>query len=99
MVWLEIEGKSEETKCEMEKADKRRNPFRFEGDVWLTGLRKCDKQIKVSESYLERMPEAREPVDSPAYQWFVRFKYMPIFAQLEERVVCWYDREFAFGSN
>ena len=24
---------------------------------------------------------------------------MPIFAQLEERDVCWYDHGFAFGSN
>ena len=24
---------------------------------------------------------------------------MPILAQLEERDVCWYDHEFAFGGN
>ena len=46
---------------------------------------------------MEGTPEAYEPVDSPAYQWFVRFKYMPILAQLEEKDVCWYDHEFAFG--
>ena len=51
--WLEMEGKSEETKCEMERADKRKNHFRFDGDALLTGLREWDKQIKVSESYLE----------------------------------------------
>ena len=67
----------------MEKADKRRNPFRFEADVLLTGLWEWDKLMKMSESYLEWMPEAREPVDSPAYQWFVRLKYMPIASQLQ----------------
>ena len=30
--WLEVEGKSAETKRDMEKADKRRNPFRLEAD-------------------------------------------------------------------
>ena len=45
------------------------------------------------------MLDAWVPVDSPAYQWFVRFKYMPILAQLEEMDVCWYDHEFAFGGN
>ena len=38
-------------------------------------------------------------MDSPAYQWFVRFKYMPILAQLEEKEVCLYDHEFAFGES
>ena len=28
---------------------------------------------------MERMPEALEPVDSPAYQWFVRFKYIRVW--------------------
>ena len=65
----------------------------------LTGLREWNKRMKVPDNYLEGMPEAYEPVDSPAYQWFVRFKYMPILAQLEERDVCWLDHEFAFGSN
>ena len=66
----------------------------------LTGLRECDRRLKAPENYLEGMPEAWEPVDSPAYQWFVRFKYMPIFAQLEEGgTVCWYDHGFAFVSN
>ena len=46
-------------------------------------LLECDRRMKVPENYLEGMPEAYEPADSPAYQWFVRFKYMPIFAQLE----------------
>ena len=66
----------------------------------MTGLREWDRRLKAPENYLERMPEAWEPVDSPAYQWFVRFKYMPIFAQLDDvGNVCWYDHEFAFGSN
>ena len=39
-----MEGKSEETKNEMEKADKRRNPFRFEAEVLLTGLREWYKK-------------------------------------------------------
>ena len=39
MEWLEVEGKSEDTKSDMEKAYKRRNPFPFEADVLLTGLR------------------------------------------------------------
>ena len=64
------------------------------------GLREWDRRLKAPENYLEGLPEAWEPVDSPAYQWFVRFKYMPIFAQLEDEWnVCWYDHEFAFGSN
>ena len=79
--------------------EKRRNPFRYEPDVLLTGIREWDKRLKVPENYLEWMQEAYEPVDSPAYQWFVRFKYMPIFAQLEEKDVCWYDHEFAFGKK
>ena len=29
----------------------------------------------------------------------MRFKYMPIFVQLEEKDVCWYDHEFAFGEK
>ena len=53
----------------------------------------------MSESYLEGMPEAREPVDSPTYQWFVRFKYMSIVSQLDEGSVCWYDHGVAFGEN
>ena len=52
--------------------------------------------MKTSENFLEGMAEAHEPVDSPAYQWFVRFKYMPIVARLDEGVVCWHDLEFAF---
>ena len=55
--------------------------------------------MKVPVNYLEGMPEAWEPVDSPAYQWFVRFKYMPIVSRLDEWFVCWYDHEFAFGSK
>ena len=59
-----------------------------------------DRRLKVPENYLEGLPEAWEPVDSPAHQWFVRFKYMPIFAQLEDAGnTCWYDHDFAFGSN
>ena len=38
-------------------------------------------------------------MESPAYQWFVRFKYMPIVSQLDEGTKCWYDLEFAFGEN
>ena len=72
------------------------NPLRYEGDVLLTGLRAWDKQIKVSERYLEGMPEAREPVILPAYKWFVRFKYTPVVAQLETDVECLYDHEMAF---
>ena len=84
----------------MEKADKRRNPYRYEADVLLTGLREWDRRLKTPENYLEGMAEAWEPVDSPAYQWFVRFKYMPILSQLEdESSVCWHDLEFAFGMN
>ena len=46
------------------------------------------------------MPEAWEPVDSPAYKWFVRFKYMPIVSQLEDEVTkCWYDHGVAFVEN
>ena len=46
------------------------------------------------------MVEAWEPVDSPAYQWFVKLKFMPILSHLEgERTVCWHDLEFAFGEN
>ena len=100
MEWLEMEGKSAKAKDEMEKADKRMNPYRYEADVLLTGLREWDRRMKVSENYLEWMPEAWEPVDSPAYQWFVRFKYMPIVSQLEdEGTKCWYDHEFAFVEN
>ena len=55
--------------------------------------------MKTSENFLEGMAEEHEPVDSPAYQWFVRFKYMPILAQLEEKDVCWYDHELAFGES
>ena len=51
MQWLEMEGKSEETKNEMEKADKRRNTFRFEADVLLTGLLEWDKMMKVSRAF------------------------------------------------
>ena len=53
-----MEGKSEEAKDEIEKADKRRNPYRYEADVLLTGLRECDRRMKVPENYLEGMPEA-----------------------------------------
>ena len=45
------------------------------------------------------MPEAREPVDTPAYQWFVRFKYMPMASQLEVEAKCWYYHEMTFGQN
>ena len=37
MEWLEMEWKSAEAKDEAEKADKRRNPYRYEADVLLTG--------------------------------------------------------------
>ena len=84
MEWLEMEGKTAEAKEEAEKADKRRNPYRYEADVLLTGLQEWDRRLKVAENYLEGMPVAWEPVDSPAYQWFVRFKYIPIVSQLED---------------
>ena len=57
MEWLVMEGKSAEAKEEMEKADKMRNPYRFEADVLLTGLREWDRRMKVPENYLEWMPE------------------------------------------
>ena len=78
MEWLEVEGKTAEAKEEAERVEKRRNPFRYEPDVLLTGLLELDRRLKTPENFLEGMPEAWEPVDSPAYQWFVRFKYMPI---------------------
>ena len=37
MEWLEVEGKTAEAKEDVEKAEKRRNPYRFEPDVLLTG--------------------------------------------------------------
>ena len=61
-----------------------RNPYRYEADVMFTGLLEWDRRMKVPEKYLEEMPEAWEPVNSPAYQWFMKFKYMPIFSQLED---------------
>ena len=82
MEWLEVEGKTAEANEEEEKAEKRRNPYMYEPDILLTGLREWNRRLKVPENYLEGMSEACEPVYSPAYQWFVRFKYMPIFAQL-----------------
>ena len=99
MWWLEVEGKSEEARSDTERADKRRNTFRFEAAVLLTGLREWDKRMKVFENYLEWMPEAKVPVDSPAYQWFVRFKYMHMASQVEVEVMCWYDHEMAFGQD
>ena len=39
MEWLEVEGKTAEAKEEVEKAEKRRNPYMYEPDVLLTGLR------------------------------------------------------------
>ena len=66
----------------------------------LTGLLEWDRWLRAPENYLKGLPQAWEPVDSSAYQWFVRFKYMPMFAKLEEgETVCWYDHEFAFGEN
>ena len=37
--WQGVEGKTAEDKEEVEKAEKRRNPYRFEANVLLTGLR------------------------------------------------------------
>ena len=91
MEWLEMEGKSAEATNEAEKADKRGNPYRYGADVLLTGLRAWDKEMKTSENFLEGMAEAHEPVDSPAYQLFARFKYMPIAARQDEGVVCWHE--------
>ena len=62
----------------------------------LKWLREWDKRLKVSESFLEGKPDAREPVDSPAYQWFVRLEYMPMASQLEVEAKCFYDYEMAF---
>ena len=47
MGWLEVEGKTAEAKEEVEKAEKRRNPYRFEPDVLLTGIREWDKRLRV----------------------------------------------------
>ena len=99
MEWLEIEGKSNEDKREAERADTRGNHYRYKADVLLTGLIAWDREIRMSETFLEWMPEAHEPVESPAYQWFVRFKYMPIVARLDEGFVCWHDLEHAFGAK
>ena len=55
MEWLEMEWKSEETNNEMERAYKRRNHFRFEADVLLTGQLEWDKRMKISESFLKGM--------------------------------------------
>ena len=55
--------------------------------------------MKTSENFLEGMAEEHEPVDSPAYQWFVRFTYMPIVARLDEGIVCLHDLEFAFDTK
>ena len=48
MELLEMEGKSEETKNDMENVDKRSNHFRFEADVLLTRIREWNKRMKVS---------------------------------------------------
>ena len=53
MEWLEVEGKTAEAKEEVEKAEKRRNPYRYEPDVLLTGLREWDKRLKAPENFLE----------------------------------------------
>ena len=68
MEWLEVDGKTGEANQEVEKAEKRRNPYRYEPDVLLTGLREWDRRLVGPENYLEGMSEAWEPVDSPAYQ-------------------------------
>ena len=99
MEWLEMEGKSAEANDEMEKANKRRSPYMFEADVLLTWQLEWDRRMKVPENYMVGMPEAYEPVDSPAYQRFVRFKYMPIVSQLDEWTKCLYDLELAFVEN
>ena len=56
MDWLEVEGKMAEAKGEAERVEKRRNPYRYEPDVLLTGLLEWDKRLKVPENYLEGMP-------------------------------------------
>ena len=38
-------------------------------------------------------------MDSPAYQWFVKCKYMPISSQLDVEAKCFYDLEMAFGQD
>ena len=53
MEWLEVEGKTAEAKEEVERVEKRRNPYRFEPDVLLTGIREWYKRLKVPENYLE----------------------------------------------
>ena len=53
-----MEGKTAEAKEEVERVEKRRNPYRYEPDVLLTGIREWDRRLKVPENYLEGMPEA-----------------------------------------
>ena len=50
MDWLEVEGKTEEAKAEVERVEKRRNPYRHEPDVLLTGLREWNKRMKVPDN-------------------------------------------------
>ena len=49
--WLDMEGKSDGDKYDAEKADKRGNPYRYQADVLLTGLRAWDKEMKTSENF------------------------------------------------
>ena len=57
MEWLEMQGKSTEAKDEMEKADKMRNPYRYEADVLLTGTGVVQED-EGSGELLEMDPEA-----------------------------------------
>ena len=47
MDWLEVEGKTAEAKEEVERVEKRRNTYRYEPDVLLTGIREWDKRLRV----------------------------------------------------
>ena len=43
MDWLEVDGNTEEAKAEVERVEKRRNPYRYEPDVLLTGVEQADE--------------------------------------------------------
>ena len=65
-------------------------------DVMLTGMQEWDQKLKALEYFLEYMVEFHEPVYSSAYQWMVRFKYMPMFAEQECDIVCLHELKFVF---
>ena len=51
------------------------------------------------EDFREFLERYVEPVDSPAYNWFVRFKYMPMVSQLDTDVKCFWDHDMAIGQD